>query len=164
MRGPNISAGYWNRPDANAQDWTDEWFHTGDAIREDPDGALYILDRWKDMYISGGENVYPAEVENVIYQLAEVAEAAVIGVPHERWGEVGRAVVVLRANATLTPGEIVAHCSANLARFKVPATVDLVDELPHNATGKILKRELRAAVAPGRTGEPGVPRQPDDPG
>jgi fatty-acyl-CoA synthase len=145
VRGPNISPGYWNRPDANASDFTGDWFHTGDAVREDDDGALYILDRWKDMYISGGENVYPAEVENVLYQLADIVEVAVIGVPDERWGEVGKAVVVRKPGTTIEVVEIFRHCAANLAKYKVPKTVDFVDELPHNATGKILKRELRAA-------------------
>jgi fatty-acyl-CoA synthase len=147
VRAPNMSPGYWNRPDANASSFTDDWFHTGDAVREDQDGALYILDRWKDMYISGGENVYPAEVENVIYQLPDIAEAAVIGVPDERWGEVGKAVIIRKPGATLTEADIVGHCIRNLAKYKVPKTVDFVDELPHNATGKILKRELRAAIA-----------------
>jgi fatty-acyl-CoA synthase len=143
VRAPNISPGYWNRPDANEDSYTDGWFHTGDAIREDEDGALYILDRWKDMYISGGENVYPAEVENVIYQLDSIGEVAVIGVPDDRWGEVGKAVVVLKPGATVTDAEVVAHCVKNLAKFKVPKVVAFVDALPHNATGKILKRELR---------------------
>ena len=147
VRAPNMSPGYWNQPEANASSYTDDWFHTGDAMREDEDGALYILDRWKDMYISGGENVYPAEVENVLYQMAAIAEVAVIGVPDERWGEVGKAVVVRRTGAELTAAAIIEHCGQNLAKFKVPATIDFVDALPHNATGKILKRELRAARA-----------------
>ena len=143
VRGPNISQGYWNRPDANLRDFTDGFLHTGDAVREDEDGNLYILDRWKDMYISGGENVYPAEVENVIYQLEGVAEVAVIGMPDERWGEVGRAVIVRKSDAALSAEDVTRHCASNLAKFKVPAAVAFVDELPHNATGKLLKRELR---------------------
>ena len=147
VRGPNISRGYLNRPSANLSSYTDDWFHTGDAVREDGDGALYILDRWKDMYISGGENVYPAEVENVIYQIDGVGEVAVIGVADERWGEVGKAVVVRKAGALVTDDQVIAHCVENLAKFKVPRTVDFVNELPHNATGKLLKRELRDALA-----------------
>jgi fatty-acyl-CoA synthase len=143
VRGPNITPGYWNRPEANAETFTGDWFHTGDAVRQDEDGTLYILDRWKDMYISGGENVYPAEVENALYQLPGVAEAAVIGVPDDRWGEVGKAVIVLKAGATLDPQEIAAHCVANLAKYKVPKSVEFVDVLPRNASGKVLKRELR---------------------
>jgi fatty-acyl-CoA synthase len=148
VRAPNISPGYWNRPEADASSFTDDWFHTGDAVREDEDGALYILDRWKDMYISGGENVYPAEVENVLYQISDIAEAAVIGVPDERWGEVGKAVIVRRLGANVTRADIVNHCVANLAKYKVPKTVEFVDELPHNATGKLLKREIRAMFVP----------------
>ncbi len=152
VRAPNISPGYWNRPDADEASYTDGWFHTGDAVREDADGALYIRDRWKDMYISGGENVYPAEVENVLYQLDGVSEAAVIGVPDERWGEVGTAVVVRAPGSAVTADEIVAHCAAHLARFKVPRSVRFVEGLPHNATGKILKRELRAELVPAGAG------------
>jgi fatty-acyl-CoA synthase len=143
VRGPNITPGYWNRPEANAESFTEDWFHTGDAVRQESDGTLYILDRWKDMYISGGENVYPAEVENVIYQLPGIAEAAVIGVPDDRWGEVGKAVVVLAPAATLGHDEITAHCVANLAKYKVPKSIEFVDVLPRNASGKVLKRDLR---------------------
>ena len=95
VRGPNVTPGYWNRPDANASSFTDGWLHTGDATRVDEDGFYYIVDRWKDMYISGGENVYPAEVESVLHQLGAVAEAAVIGIPNEQWGEVGMAIVAV---------------------------------------------------------------------
>ena len=142
-RGPNITPGYWNRPEANAESFTDDWFHTGDAVRQDGDGTLYILDRWKDMYISGGENVYPAEVENVIYQLPGIAEAAVIGVPDDRWGEVGKAVIVLTPAAMLGRDDITAHCVANLAKYKVPKSIEFIDVLPRNASGKVLKRDLR---------------------
>jgi fatty-acyl-CoA synthase len=143
VRGPNITPGYWNRPDANRDSFTDGWLHTGDAARTDADGYYYIVDRWKDMYISGGENVYPAEVENVIYQLGGITEVAVIGVPDEQWVEVGRAVVVRAPGSEITEAEIVNHCRSNLARFKVPNSVVFIDEIPHNATGKVLKRELR---------------------
>jgi fatty-acyl-CoA synthase len=143
VRGPNVTPGYWNRPEATAEAITDGWLHTGDAARQDDDGYFYIVDRWKDMYISGGENVYPAEVEDVIYQLDAVAEAAVIGVPDERWVEVGQAYIVLKADGALTEGEVLRHCRENLARYKVPQSVVFIDEIPHNATGKVLKRELR---------------------
>jgi len=96
VKGPNITPGYWNRPDANRSSFTDGWLHTGDAARIDEEGFYYIVDRWKDMYISGGENVYPAEVENVLHQIAAVAEAAVIGIPSEQWGEVGMAIVAVK--------------------------------------------------------------------
>ena len=96
IRGPNLLQGYWNRPEATAEAFSGDWFHTGDLARMDPDGCLYIVERKKDMFISGGENVYPAEVENLIYELPQVAEAAVIGIRDEKWGEVGRAVVVVK--------------------------------------------------------------------
>jgi fatty-acyl-CoA synthase len=147
VKGPNVTPGYWNRPDATAESITDGWLHTGDAARVDADGFVWIVDRWKDMYISGGENVYPAEVENVLFQLPQVADAAVIGLPDERWGEVGQAVLVLHPGAELAEAEVIEHCRANLARYKVPVSVRFVDELPRNATGKILKRVLRDDVA-----------------
>ncbi|MCG8691110.1 MAG: long-chain fatty acid--CoA ligase [Minwuiales bacterium] len=142
-RGPNITPGYWNRPDATAESITDGWLHTGDAATMDEDGFYYIVDRWKDMYISGGENVYPAEVENVIYQLPDIAEAAVLGLPDEKWGEVGCVVAVLKPGGELTEREIIAHCGERLARFKQPRSVVFVEALPRNATGKVLKRELK---------------------
>lgn len=151
VRAPNISPGYLNRPDANESSYTDGWFHTGDAMKEDANGALYILDRWKDMYISGGENVYPAEVENVLYGIDGILEAAVIGVPDERWGEVGKAYVVRKpddAGRSLKAQEITDRCVADLAKYKVPRYIEFIDELPHNATGKILKRDLRSRAAP----------------
>ncbi|MDI4233581.1 long-chain fatty acid--CoA ligase [Bradyrhizobium sp. Arg237L] len=147
VRGPNITPGYWNRPDANASSFTDGWLHTGDATRVDEEGFYYIVDRWKDMYISGGENVYPAEVENVLHQIAAVAEAAVIGIPDEQWGEVGMAIVAVKPGQTLTPADIHAHCAANLARFKCPRTIEFVEALPRNATGKIHKPTLRKQFA-----------------
>jgi fatty-acyl-CoA synthase len=151
VRGPNVTPGYWNRPDANASSFTDGWLHTGDATRIDADGFYYIVDRWKDMYISGGENVYPAEVENVLHQIAGIAEAAVIGVADPQWGEVGMAIVAVRPGHAVTEAGIHAHCAANLARFKCPRLVRFVDALPRNATGKIHKPTLRknfAAPAP----------------
>jgi fatty-acyl-CoA synthase len=154
-RGPNITPGYWNKPEATAAAFTDGWLHTGDAARFDDEGFIYIVDRWKDMYISGGENVYPAEVENVLYQLPEIAEAAVIGVPNERWGEVGMVVAALKPGATLSERQVIDHCFGKLARFKQPQHVRFVDALPRNATGKVLKRELRTqfvgAAAPAIT-------------
>jgi fatty-acyl-CoA synthase len=143
VKGPNVTPGYWNRPDANKSSFTDGWLHTGDATRMDEDGFYYIVDRWKDMYISGGENVYPAEVESVLHQLTAVAEAAIIGIPNEQWGEVGMAIVAVKPGHTLTPAEIHAHCAANLAKFKCPRLVEFVEALPRNATGKIHKPTLR---------------------
>ena len=103
----------------------------------------YIVDRVKDMYISGGENVYPAEVENVIFQLPQVAEAAVIGIPDEKWGEVGRAIIVAKSGQTLTEPQVIEFCRANLARYKMPKSVVFVDKLPRNPAGKVVKGELR---------------------
>src|ERR1700737_4125262 len=143
VKGPNITPGYWNRPDANQSSFTDGWLHTGDAARIDEEGFYYIVDRWKDMYISGGENVYPAEVENVLHQLAAIAEAAVIGIPSEQWGETGMAIIAVKPGHTLTEAEICAHCEANLARFKRPQLIRFVDAPPRNATGKIHKPTLR---------------------
>src|ERR1700722_11469446 len=147
VKGPNITPGYWNKPDANASAFTDGWLHTGDAARINEEGFYYIVDRWKDMYISGGENVYPAEVENVLHQLAAIAEAAVIGIASEQWGEAGMAIVVGRPGDSLTEAENHAHCAANLARFKPPHLIKFVDALPRNATGKIHKPTLRKNYA-----------------
>ena len=143
IKGPNITSGYWNKPQATASAFTDGWLHTGDAARLDDEGFVYIVDRWKDMYISGGENVYPAEVENVLFQLPQVADAAIIGVPNERWGEVGMAIIVRKADQLLEEADVIRHCLGRLAKFKVPQAVTFVDVLPRNATGKVLKRELR---------------------
>jgi fatty-acyl-CoA synthase len=148
IKGPNITPGYWNKPDATKSSFTDGWLHTGDAARQDEEGFVYIVDRWKDMYISGGENVYPAEVENVLFQLPEVADAAIIGVPDERWGEVGKAIIVRKPDRQLEEGDVIQHCLKNLAKFKVPQSVTFVEALPRNATGKVLKRELRAQFTP----------------
>jgi fatty-acyl-CoA synthase len=147
VKGPNITPGYWNKPEANAASFTAGWLHTGDAARVDEEGFYYIVDRWKDMYISGGENVYPAEVENVLYQLPAIAEAAVIGMPDATWGEVGLAIVALKPGASLGEAEIAAHCRANLARYKCPRAFRFVPALPRNATGKVHKPTLRAQFA-----------------
>jgi fatty-acyl-CoA synthase len=146
IKGPNITPGYWNKPEATAKAFSDGWLHTGDAARQDEEGFVYIVDRWKDMYISGGENVYPAEVENVLFELPQVADAAIIGVPNERWGEVGLAVIVRKPDQALEEGDVIRHCLAKLAKFKVPQAVAFVDTLPRNATGKVLKRELRVQL------------------
>jgi fatty-acyl-CoA synthase len=143
IRGPNITPGYWNKPEATKDAFVDGWLKTGDAARFDDEGFIYIVDRWKDMYISGGENVYPAEVENVLYQLPSVAEAAIIGVPDDRWGETGKAVLVLKPGTQLSADEVIGHCLGKLAKFKVPASVEFIQALPRNATGKVLKRTLR---------------------
>ncbi|PKN70424.1 MAG: hypothetical protein CVU54_06110 [Deltaproteobacteria bacterium HGW-Deltaproteobacteria-12] len=143
MRGPNVMIGYWNRPEATAEAFRGGWFHSGDLARREADGSLYIVDRSKDMYISGGENVYPAEVENAIYDIPEIGEAAVIGIPDQKWGEVGKAIVTVKPGKNLTEEQIISHLKGCLAKFKVPAGVVFVDALPRNAMGKVLKNTLR---------------------
>ena len=143
IRGPNLMQGYWNRPEATEEAFTDGWFHTGDLSRMDAEGDMYIVERKKDMFISGGENVYPAEVENAIYELPQVAENAVVGIKDERWGEVGKAFVVLKPGQTLEPDHITAHLKNRLAKYKIPKQVEFLDQLPRNAAGKVLKTILR---------------------
>ena len=146
IKGPNVTPGYWNNEEATEKSFVDGWLKTGDAAQMDDEGFIYIVDRQKDMYISGGENVYPAEVENVIYQLPEIAEAAIIGVPHKKWGETGKAFIALKPDSNLSEESIINHCLKNLAKFKIPTTVEFIDALPRNATGKVLKRNLRKEV------------------
>lgn len=143
LRGPKVFAGYWRDPDATAAAFAGGWFHTGDIGVRDEDGYLFIVDRLKDMIVSGGENIAGSEVERVLYEHAAVLEAAVVARPDERWGEVPVAFVALREGAAATADELIAHCRANLARFKVPATITFVAELPRNPSGKVLKRDLR---------------------
>jgi fatty-acyl-CoA synthase len=163
VRGPNVFTGYWNRPEDTAASFVDgQWFRTGDVLRVEEDGWAHVVDRVKDMYISGGENVYPAEVEAVAVQLDAVANCAVVGLADRRWGEVGVAYVQPREGATLTEAELRAHLEANLARYKVPKYVEFVPELPHNATGKIRRVELRhRAGADHLTAEGHVAAEPD---
>jgi fatty-acyl-CoA synthase len=149
IRGGNVTTGYWNRPEATAEAIVDGWLHSGDAAMVDEEGYYYIVDRWKDMFISGGENVYPAEVENVIYAHPAVAEVAVIGEPHPQWQEVGRAVVVVKEDHTLSEAEVIGFCRGRLAKFKIPKSVTFVDKLPRTAAGKVLKRELRRQFVDG---------------
>jgi O-succinylbenzoate-CoA ligase len=143
LQGPNVFAGYWGLPEATADAKRGEWFHSGDLARQDEDGFITLVDRKKDMIISGGENVYPIEVEQVLHRHPGIADAAVIGVPHERWGETVLAVVVPAADTALDEEEVIAYCRERIAHFKCPRRVELVSELPRNATGKLLKRELR---------------------
>jgi fatty-acyl-CoA synthase len=145
VAGPNVMTGYWNRPDATAEVMDGEWFRSGDVAVVDDDGYVTIVDRMKDVIISGGENIYPAEVEDAIYSHPDVAECAVIGVPDERWGEVGRAIVVRRAGMTLDERALLEHLDGRLARFKLPGSVVFTDALPRSGAGKVLKAELRKA-------------------
>ncbi|MEE1943199.1 long-chain fatty acid--CoA ligase [Streptomyces sp. TRM 70361] len=144
VSGPNVSPGYWGLPEETAAALTDGWLRSGDAARADADGHITIADRIKDMYISGGENVYPAEVESALLAHPDVAECAVIGVPDEKWGEAGRALVVPRAGARPDPAELLASLTGVLARYKIPKSVVVVPELPRTASGKLLKHRIRA--------------------
>jgi long-chain acyl-CoA synthetase len=151
VRSPQVMEGYWKLPEATAEAITpDGWFKTGDAGYLDADGYLYIHDRVKDMIVSGGENVYPAEVENVIMGHPAVADCAVVGVPHDKWGETAKAIVVKQPGSDLSEQELIGYCRERLAAYKCPTSVDWVDALPRNPTGKILRRELRAPFWDGR--------------
>lgn len=152
LSGPQIMKGYWKMPDETAKSIdADGWFRSGDAGYVDADGYVYIHDRVKDMIVSGGENVYPAEVENVLMSCPGIADVAVIGVPHERWGETAKAVVVKQAGSDVTEQDIIDYARQRLAKFKCPTSVDWVDALPRNPSGKILKKDLRAPYWEGRT-------------
>jgi acyl-CoA synthetase (AMP-forming)/AMP-acid ligase II len=144
MRGPKVFKGYWRDPEATAAAFAGGWFHTGDIGLRDEDGYLYIVDRFKDMIVSGGENIASSEIERVLYEHEAVLEAAVVARPDDRWGEVPVAFVVLRDDATATGDALLAHCRTQLARFKVPKAIVFLDALPRNPSGKVLKRELRA--------------------
>ncbi|WP_030254984.1 o-succinylbenzoate--CoA ligase [Streptomyces violens] len=143
VRGPNVMPGYWGLPEESAAAFADGWFRTGDAARVDADGYVTVVDRLKDMIISGGENVYPAEVENALLAHPGIAECAVIGVPDERWGEVPRAVVVAREGCALDPAEVLAALAGRLAKYKIPKSVVVAEELPRTASGKLLKPRVR---------------------
>jgi long-chain acyl-CoA synthetase len=143
VRGPNVTPGYWNAPDATREALRDGWFHTGDLATRDDKGFIYVVDRLKDMILVGGENVYPREIEDVLMAADGVADAAVIGAPHDVWGEEVIALVVPKAGADLNARALIRHCRASLARFKCPTQVKTIAELPRNAAGKLLKRELR---------------------
>jgi fatty-acyl-CoA synthase len=142
IRGPHVIPGYWNRPDETAATIRDGWLHTGDIARRDAEGFFYVIGRSKDMFISGGENVYPAEIESVLHAHPAVAEAAVIPVPDPRWGEVGRAIVALEAGLDAAEEELLAFVAARLAKYKLPRSVVFVEAIPKTAIGKIDKRRL----------------------
>lgn len=142
VRGPNVMKGYYKMPEETAAALRDGWLHTGDLARMDEDGYFYIVDRKKEMIIVGGYNVYPREVEEVLYSHPDVVEAAVIGVPDPDYGEAVRAFVVAK-NPGLTEEELLAYCRERLAKYKVPGEISFLEELPKNATGKILRRTLK---------------------
>jgi fatty-acyl-CoA synthase len=142
LRGPMCMPSYWNNSEATAETIRSGWLHTGDLVRFDHDGYFYVAGRKKDMFISGGENVYPAEVEQILRRHPAVREAAVIGISHNKWGEVGRAFVSLKDHAVTTEDEILRYCTGHLAKFKIPKSVVFLPELPKGESGKILKRAL----------------------
>jgi long-chain acyl-CoA synthetase len=143
IRGPGMGLGYWRKEAETKKAFKGEWFHTEDVCSIDERGYIRVIDRLKDMIITGGENVYPAEVEKVLHTHPQVKESCVIGVPHPTWGEAVAAVCVLREGATCDPAELTNYCKGKVAGYKVPKTIFVVPELPRNAAGKILKRELR---------------------
>jgi len=143
INGGMVMKGYWNQPEANAQNIRNGWFYTGDAGYMDEDGYVYIHDRVKDMIISGGENIYPAEVESALFAHAEVVDVAVIGIPDKKWGETVKAVVVRAPGSRLSEAALIEFCRERLAHFKCPTSVDFTETLPRNPSGKLLKRVLR---------------------
>ncbi|MCX8110705.1 MAG: AMP-binding protein [Syntrophorhabdaceae bacterium] len=148
-KGPGLSKGYWRKEKETEKVFRGEWFHTEDVCSIDERGYIRVIDRLKDMIITGGENVYPAEVEKVLYQHPEIKDASVIGTPHPVWGEAVTAVVVLRNKGSLKPEEIIGFCKGKVGGYKVPKVVHIVEELPRNPSGKILKRELREMFSRG---------------
>ncbi|MDT0566978.1 o-succinylbenzoate--CoA ligase [Streptomyces sp. DSM 3412] len=143
VRGPHVMPGYWGLPEETAAVFADGWFRSGDAARIDEDGYVFIVDRIKDMIISGGENIYPAEIEDQLLAHPDIVECAVIGVPDDKWGEVPRAVVVPREGCALDADEVLASLAGRLAKYKIPKSVVIADELPRTASGKLLKARVR---------------------
>ncbi|KAF0177521.1 MAG: AMP-dependent synthetase and ligase [Caulobacteraceae bacterium] len=150
IKAPIVMKGYFNKPDATAEAVRDGWMHTGDAAYMDADGYFFIYDRVKDMIVTGAENVYPAEVENAVFGHPSVADVAVIGVPDDKWGEAVKAVVVLKPGASPDAESIIAYARDKVAAFKVPKSIDFVEAIPRNASGKVLRRELRKPYWEGR--------------
>ncbi len=150
-RTAQVMKGYWNLPQETAKAMHGEWFHTGDAGYLDADGYLYIYDRVKDMIVSGGENIYPAEIESALFGHPAIADIAVIGVPSDRWGEEVKACIVLKPGESLTEEELIAYARERIAGYKVPKSVDMLEALPRNPSGKLLKRELRAPYWEGQS-------------
>jgi long-chain acyl-CoA synthetase len=150
VRGDNVMKGYWNLPELTGETLRNGWYHTGDIGKMDEDRYVYIVDRKKDMIISGGENIYPQEIEDVLFQHPDVAEAAVIGIPDDTWGEAIKALVVKKAGSTVTEAELLEYCKQNLASFKKPRSVEFVNNLPRSTAGKVLKYEIRAQYWRGR--------------
>ncbi len=143
MRGPCVMKGYWNRPEATAETIKDGWLYSGDIAKMDKDGFYYVMDRKKDMIISGGENIYPAEIEDSLLANPQVADVAIIGYQHEKWGEAVKAIVVPKPGEQITEAELIAWCQGKIGRYKIPKKVVIADSIPRTPTGKILKKDLR---------------------
>ncbi|MCY1439431.1 Long-chain-fatty-acid--CoA ligase [compost metagenome] len=150
VRGPNMMMGYWNKPEATAEALRGGWMHTGDGGYMDEDGFVYVCDRIKDMIVSGGENIYSAEVETALASHPAVAQSAVIGIPSDKWGETVHAVIVLKPGTSATQEEIVAHCRERIAGYKCPRSLEFRDSLPLSSVGKVLKTDLRKPFWEGR--------------
>jgi fatty-acyl-CoA synthase len=143
LKGPHAFSGYWEEPEETAKVIEpDGWVHTGDLVTQDEDGFYYIVGRKKDMFISGGENIFPTEIEEILFKHLKISEAAVIGVPDEKWGEVGKAFIVLRDGESMAEEEVREYFDGKLARYKIPKYYEFREDLPKSAAGKILKREL----------------------
>ncbi|PTX61869.1 fatty-acyl-CoA synthase [Melghirimyces profundicolus] len=152
VKGPNIFAGYWNQPIATKEAIKDGWFYTGDLAKQDDEGFMYIVDRKKDMIITGGENVYPVEVEQVLFRHPNIKEVAVVGYPDEKWGESVKAHIALKdSDEPMSLEDIQKFCDGKLARFKIPKQIEIMESLPRNTTGKVLKTELRKQHKKGAT-------------
>jgi acyl-CoA synthetase (AMP-forming)/AMP-acid ligase II len=143
VKSRHIMKEYWNKPEETAETIVDGWLHTGDMGRYDDDGYIYIVDRKKDMIITGGENVYPRDVEEVLHRHPAVLECGVFGIPHPKWVEAVHAMVTLKQGTSATPEELIAFCKERIAGYKAPKSIEIVEELPKSATGKILKKEMR---------------------
>ncbi|MEF8726447.1 MAG: hypothetical protein V5A83_05875, partial [Candidatus Bipolaricaulota bacterium] len=149
LSGPHVFSGYWEKPEATEEAFSDGWFHTGDLARKDEKGYYYIEGRKKDMIISGGENIYLAEVERALKEHSKVADAALIGVPNEKWGEVGHAIIVTAEDAQVTEKELTEFCKDQLAGYKVPKSFEMTDSLPRNSYGKLQREKVRKKFGKG---------------
>jgi fatty-acyl-CoA synthase len=143
IRGPTLMSGYWTRPDLTSETIREGWLYTGDLAKKDEEGYIYIVDRERDMYISGGENVYPAEVEKVFFSHPKIFDVGVIGVPDEKWGEVGKAYIVLKSGETMAVEEAFRFLQGKVGKYKIPKCVEFIEELPKTASGKIQKFVLK---------------------
>jgi acyl-CoA synthetase (AMP-forming)/AMP-acid ligase II len=143
VRAPHVMQGYWNRPEATAETLRDGWLYTGDLGYLDDEGFIYVVDRKKDMLISGGENVYPAEIERVIREIPGIGDISIIGIPDDTWGQVPKAFIEIQPGIPIEAQAVIDHCRTQLAGYKVPRQVEFIEQLPRTPSGKVLKRKLR---------------------